>query len=304
MDQLDLFPYPLASDVLTLSGAFALLWELHLKNLPSGQTFMSMRRAWCVYAGHLPFSLITSINVQNFRYRRLNGIGCAPVGIGTVFHDHTLMSILYNKFREFQKMKLVHNGFAFANVKIPAENPTIGVHKQKPPKRKRMVTPNEFSLLIEHSDSDLADLLIFLMDTGARLNDALKMRPKNYNPFTDCVEWVQSKTGQENSIPPSLRVRRLFMTASRKEKDFVFVSKNLRKRFEDARGRARIRDVQLGRDFRKTIYNVARKLTQGGDIPRQIMGHSSNRTGDDFYYIESRDALRPVIKKVAKIFSL
>jgi len=84
--------------------------------------------------------------------------------------------------------------------------------------------------------------------------------------------------------------------------DFVFNSINLRKRFEETRKRAGLPDIQLGWDFRKTGYNVARREFKDSKLAGSLLGHTSERTGEEHYYIETKDDLRPVVKHLEKSY--
>ena len=299
MEQLELFHINGSPKRLTVSEAFDILWDLHLRYKKSGSTFAGNRKALCVSMGGKYIDSITEIDFRAHCANRIMGVAGLRRCSNT-FHDHTLFHLLFSKMREWKRKNIG----GLRNLHLPEENPTNGIKKHKSPKRKRTLTPNEFSNLVEHSDDNLADLLIFMLDTGMRLNDAMAIIPNNYNGALDLIEWTQSKTGKENSIPPTNRARRIITRDIKDKRTTIFDPVNLRKRFESAREKANIHNLQLGRDLRKTVYNLARQITHGPDIPRQIMGHASNRTGDDHYLIEDRKEVRPVIKQIEKIFSI
>jgi integrase len=212
-NQIELFHWP-TSNQITLSEALEILWDLRLKTKPSGRSFNGNRIALCKTMGHKYLDQIYDIDFENHREIRLNGLrGVRKVGDWAVFHDHTLLSLVYNSFRRWKRRNLVYKGVKFGEIKLPVDNPTIGVKKVKGSKRRRIVTPNEFSLLIEHADHDLADLLLVLLDTGMRLNDALKLEPSNFTPSTNTLFWIQNKTRREVTLPLDHRCRRIFLKA-------------------------------------------------------------------------------------------
>lgn len=152
------------------------------------------------------------------------------------------------------------------------------------------------------ADKDLADLFIGLIDTGARLNDALSWKPSNYNAYTDQIEFNQSKNGKEQVEPVSNRLRRIIINARTNKKCFIFNKVNLISRYKKTRKMAGLEDIQLGRDFRKTTYNAVRRESKDPDIARQILGHTTIETGENYYYIEEREELRPIIMHLEKTF--
>lgn len=292
---MELFNFWGVPERLTVEEGFAILWREHLEGKACARPFMSNRKAICKSLGGYYWDVLTEVDIQ----RHLNRRGAGPQ---TIRHDLKLLTMAYNKLKRWKKKKYVLSGIDFAKIRLPDENPCQDIKRPKVQPRKRIVTPEEFSRLIEHADDDLANLMMTMLDTGMRLNDALAIAPSAYDPNSDMVSWVQKKTGLENSVPPSRRVREIFLKAQREGRATVFSSVNLRARFETTRRRACIVNLQLGRDFRKTLYNVARRISRGPDIPRQIMGHTSNQTGEDHYYVEEKQELRPIVKKIERAF--
>lgn len=303
-EQLELFPIGGNPYRLTVSQVLEILWIGHLSTKPSGRTYIPNRKALCRSFGERYFDTLTDIDFQKHRDSRLRGLnGHFPVSLGTVFHDHTVLSLAYSKLVFWKKRGTKIGGVDLSSVAIPAESPTAGVPKTKGAKRRRIITPEEFAKIQEHADTELRELLYILTDTILRLGDALKMKPEHYNPYTDQIEFTQGKTGTLQTVPPSVRVKQSFQKAAKLGRPFVYNGVNLRARFEDARRKAGVFNVQIGRDFRKTGYNAGRRFCKDPEISRQHAGHSSSRTGNEHYYVEEREDLRPVVLHVEKLFS-
>lgn len=302
-DQLDLFPLASPGRI-TVSEGFDLLWKYHMAGKPSAKQFNSNRKALCLSIGNRYLDTLTPFDVRRHKQNRLQGTGpfIQPVGTWAVFHDHTLIALLYNKLVEWKRDRIKMDGIDFGLFILPPINPTIGIKKKKGGMRKRIALPNEFAKLMEHADHDLADLITALLLTAARLNDALLWKPENYNAYTDQIEWQQHKTGKWNCVPANRKLRAIFSKANKEKREFVFSARNLRERYAKLLKKCGITNLHLGRDFRKTMYNVARRKVHNPDIPRMILGHSSIRTGEEHYYIEERGELRPVINFVAKTY--
>lgn len=301
--ELGLFPLSAMPQRITVDEAFSVLWKGHLSTKPSGRTYTPNRKALCRSFGRRYFDTLTDLDFQRHRESRLEGSDGRPaVGIGTVFHDHGLLSLLYAKIAYWKKRRAVVDGIDLSELALPIESPTKGIPKTKAQKRRRVISPDEFARLQEHADPDLRELFYVLTDTMVRLGDALRLRPEHYNPYTDQIEFIQHKTGKLQIIPPSWRVKKSFVKARRLGLPFVYSAVNLRARFEATLKAAKVSNVQLGRDFRKSGYNVGRRFCKDPEISRQHAGHTSSRTGDDHYYIEEREDLRPVVLHVEKIY--
>ncbi len=128
-----------------------------------------------------------------------------------------------------------------------------------------------------------------------------RLRPSNYSPYTDQVEWVQSKTEKENSIPVTERVRQHFIEAKALGREFVYDTTNIKKEFKEARHQAKLWHLTK-RDLRKTAYNEALRHTKDYRIAAMLAGHSSTRTGMDHYEIEFREDLKPVVAHLEKVY--
>jgi integrase len=286
---------------LTVDQGFDLLWGAWLHDKPSGKGFLCNRKALSKSFGGKYLNEVTVFDYRKHESDRLNGVGFQKVALGSVFHDHGLLHLLYSKVAEWQRDGDRPMGVDLSKLKLPTHFPTAGSKKRRPPKRKVVVRPAEFLAICRHATSRLRRTLEGLVDLGIREGDLAELRITDYNPYTDQVEWIQSKTGKENCIPATARVRKHFTDAKGMGRDFVYDLTNVKKEFEEARALAKVLHVTK-RDIRKTSYNAALRLTKDHTVAGMLAGHSSTRTGMEHYALEVRDDLRPVVQHIEKMF--
>jgi hypothetical protein len=287
---------------LTATQAFWLLWEGHLRGRPSGNTYQPNRRALEHSFGMVHIHLILGYEFARHRQNRIRGEGgFQSVKIGTVYQDHGLMRLMYSKIREWKRNKATIDGVYLGDVMLPDFFPTDGIKRVKPPKRKVIFTPGDFLELCQSATPRLRRTMEALLDIDVRQGDLRRFRVSNYNPYTDQVEWVQSKTGKENCVPVTNRVRQHFIDAREKGWEFVYDLTNLAAEFREARHAARVWHLTL-RDIRKTSYNAALRYTGSHHLAGMLAGHTSSRTGIEHYEIEFREDLKPVVQHLEETF--
>lgn len=257
---------------------------------------MANRKALCRSFGGKYLDEVTPFDFRNHRKNRLNGLGGhRRVGLGSVFHDHGLIRLLYSKIAEWKREGMRPDGIDLSRLRLPPHLPTVGSKKARPPKRRVVITTDEFQRLCQNATDRLRRTIEGLLDLDIRESDLKALRPSNYNPYTDQIEWVQKKTGRSNSIPVSERVRKHFIEARETGTEFVYDLTNSRKEFEEARRLAGVGHITK-RDLRKTAYNAALRFSKDYRIAGMMAGHSSIRTGMDHYEIEFREDLKPIIR--------
>lgn len=287
---------------LTLYEAFDLLWAAHLEGKPSGASFLANRKALVRSFGGKYLDEITPFDFRKHRQDRLAGQnGHRQVRLGSVFHDHGLMHLLFSKLTEWKREGMRPGDINLSHLALPTHFPTVGSKKKRGPKRKVVATPEEFLRLCTASTARLKRTLEALVDLDIRQGDLKRLRPSNYNPYTDQVEWVQAKTGKENCVPATERVRRHFIEAREKGWEFVYDLTNIIKEFKEARHAAKVWHLTK-RDLRKTAYNAALRQTKDYRIAGMLAGHATTRTGMDFYEIEFREDLKPVVAFMEKTY--
>lgn len=292
-----------ASVRLRLYEAFDLLWSAHLNGKPSARAYTPARKALVRSFGGKYLDEITPFDFREHRRKRLTGEHpFQQVGLGSVFHDHGLMHLVYSKIEEWKVDGLKPEGLNLSRLVLPNVWPTYKSRKKRSPKRKVFVSPEEFKRLCNAATERLRRTLEALVDLDIREGDLHQLRATAYNPYTDQIEWVQAKTGRENCVPVTERVRRHFTEARAQGREFVYDLTNSRKEFEEARRLAKVRPNITKRDLRKTAYNEALRHTKDYRIAGMLAGHSSTRTGMDHYEIEFREDLKPVVKHLEETY--
>jgi len=291
-----LLPIAPRPESLTLDEAMQLVWVAHLSGRPSAHGYYANRKALSKSFGGKYLHEITPFDFRNHRKARLNGTRPHKrVGLWSVYHDHGLMHLVYSKLDEWKLDGLKPDGVDLSALRLPDRWPTYKSRKMKGPKRKVVASPDDYLKLCQASTDRLRRVLEALLDLDIREGDLKLLRPSNYNPYTDQIEWVQQKTGKENAVPVSERVRAHFIEAREMGREYVYDFTANRWDFEDARKAAKVPHLTK-RDIRKTAYNAALRQTGSHHIAGMLAGHASTRTGIDFYEIEFREDLRPVVK--------
>lgn len=294
----ELFSSIISYPRLTVSDGLELLWRIHLNGKPSGLHFLSNRKALCKSFGHKFLDQLNEVDVIRHKQARL----VSGVSIGTVGHDHTVITLLYNKLYTWKKKGLKIDGIDFSLISLPAYHPTLGIGKRKAPPRTVLITPEEFSRLIEHSTERLKDVLYFAIDTGIRRGDLMNLTLSNYNPQTGKIEFTQSKTKKWASIPASDRIKKIIQKAEINRKTMLLDFTNFDFEWRLAKYNAKLRHKQF-RDLRRS--NASEAYAQCHDLRkvRDLLGHSSERTTEEVYVISQKQDLKPLVDHIENTFT-
>lgn len=170
--------------------------------------------------------------------------------------------------------------------------------------RKRVVTPEEEAKVLDHfnreGDTEMADLTVFLVDTGARLGEALRLLPEACDFVRAQVTFWKTKGGEPRSVPMTQRVRAVLDRRCNSALP-VFASNkdNIERRW------ARMRKaLGLASDVEFVMHALrhtcaSRLLDQGVDLYtiKTWLGHASITTTEGYAHLstqrlaEARDAL-------------
>lgn len=292
---------------ITVQDALEVLWQAHLVFTRSAASYTPNRKALCRSFGGKYFHELTSYDFRVHRKNRLEGLypfhKRKAASLGTVYHDHGLIHLLYSKFTEWKREGVRPRDLDLSALKLPTYPPTAGVRKVKPPKRNVEYTPEEFHKLWQASTNRLRRTIEGLADLDIRMGDLFALKPENYNPYDDHIHWTQKKTGKEHSLPATRIVRQHFIEARKNGWDYVYDDTNRIAEFKEARHTAKIRKFLTMRDIRKSVYNIIKRKTKDASVAGVVAGHASTRTGLDFYDIPTKEGLRPVMNYVSRILS-
>lgn len=280
----------------TIALAFEYYWNYHMRFLPSAISFMGNRKAICKTIGHLPFKDLTRPQIMSLHIpHRVH----FPHGLK---HDLVLLSMLYNKMRDWSEDRFVSDGIDFAKIIVPPLNPTARIKRPKVYSRQVVYDPNELSRIFEHANERLMDRIYFAIDTAQSGIDLKSLRSKQYDAQRDGFSFIRHKTGQREFIPASERCRAVALKAIRQGREFILNWTNHRFEWEEAQKLAKVN--KQWRDIRKTSINRVHNSSGRIDIAKKIAIHASSRTTEEHYIIGNNDDLRPWVNDLEKTFSV
>jgi integrase len=296
-EQKELFQLPRNPSTLTVGEGLDLLWRFHLSGKASGLTFLSNRKAICRALGHKRIDQVNEVDIA--RYKEARGL---TVGTGTVGHDHTVITLLFNKLYAWKRKRLTIEGIDFSNLSLPGDHPTFGIGKKKAPPRNVVITPDEFSRLLEHSTDRLIEVLYFAIYTGIRRGDLMKLTLGNYNMETNQIEFVQNKTGKWACIPANKRVKEIITRAAKEQRKTILDFTNFDFEWRLAKHNAKLKHKQF-RDLRRSLATTSYKLCKDPRKVRDLLGHASERTTMEVYVVTEKQDLLPLVRNQEKVFA-
>jgi integrase len=302
-EQLELFG-PIG-DRLTLSELFHFVFEYHLKGLPSERPFRSNARAMAKVLGGVYFDALTEPDFNGYiAQRRAGSVTGRPAGAKTIKHDIKLFTICWNVARKWKKAGYKVGGYDFGPLKVPTDNPTADIKRPKTKPRKRMVSQDDFAKWLEHAPDRLRDCTVFAIDTGLSPIELKKIRAKNFNRMTGCLEIQRGKTGVIGSIPLTERCREIIRKSTKAGREFILDFSNDQKEIEETRRKSGVY-FWFGRDLRCTFYNeVLRRTNRDYRAAHRAMLHADIRTGPAHYEVDEGNDLKAPLDEIAAAFSV
>jgi len=278
--------YDAELDSMTIERACDLFWELHASRLRSAYSYkFFLKGIKRFFAGRLVQDM-TYLDIQNYRQERSR-----QVKANTVNREHGVITTLFHKLSEWKRMGRPE----LKDVKLPGENPGSLVPKvnEKPFRRKRVLTPEEYARLMEHADEPLRRAINAALHTYLRRKDLLQFDTSK-NVSGDAIIGIQSKTGKEYSNPLSPELRNLIETTDG-NRLLNMSERTLERKFKLAVAQAGIKNLQF-RDLRRSSATMA--LNHGASLSTvsSYLGHASLRMTEDYV-----GALEEEKKKAASI---
>lgn len=217
---------------------------------------------------------ITYIDVQRYRAWREKWVSSS-----TVNREHSIITNLFIRLKRWNTMGII------SRVTLPEYNPGSLVKKAPEPPRKRIVTGEEFRLLLRFSSPRFKRILLGAIATALRRKDLSLLRVDSENKATNCLEGIQAKTGKPYAIPINSILRKLIDTS---EGPLLFWFQNARKEWDWIREKAELKDIQF-RDLRRTAARFL--LSRGADIQtvKDYLGHSSIAMTQAYTNPENKD---------------
>lgn len=277
------------SDVWTLAQALEHTYSSVWQHQKSWETKASIVKLLTADLGHLPLADVT-YSVLNEYAHQLYGEDKAPATI-----NRRLTSI-GKALREAVKMGKLQS---VPEVPIQPENN----------KRTRWLTHEEESRLLGRCDvlvgremKMVSDLIVFLIDTGARLGEALKLRPDHVGQDSVLFEDTKARAGtiKHRRVPLTTRARVCGAAVARYSNMGVMLNKDqLERRLSRVRQAAGLADVT----FHTLRHTCASRLIQRGASMHEVrdwLGHSSVKVTERYAHLADSslshltDLLNPV----------
>jgi len=294
--QLELFSA--MPETLTVSTGFEYLWRYHIQFKPCGPQFMGNRKAICKTIGHIPMKDLTRPQILALHYN----VRASAVGPQALKHDLKLISLLYNKIREWIEDGLVDDGVDFSKFSLPPINPTQRIKRPKTYPREVIWTKDEFSMFCEHAPQRLLERAYFAIDTAQSECDLKSLKVSQYDQRRDAITFTRRKTGKRETIPITDRCRAIILQRIKEGAALVLDWTNHRKEFEETRKKAGLKNRQW-RDIRKTSINRVRSIAGRIGPAQKIAIHASPRTTEEHYIIDDAEDLRPFVEDLESNFS-
>jgi integrase len=167
--------------------------------------------------------------------------------------------------------------------------------------RERFLTQEEEGRLLEALPAKHHDVIVFLLDTGLRVREALKLEwtATQHHPDFAAITLRSSKSGRMRTVPLTARAKACLVRAKAagQWRPFVQTYAALHKAFNIARHRA---GLDVGEEpivIHSLRHSCASRLVQKGAnlyLVQNWLGHSSPATTARYAHL-SPDALFPLV---------
>ena len=195
-----------------------------------------------------------------------------------------------------------------------ADNPCRGIERHTETKRKRYLTGAELvqlsAAIAEHDDQDAADILRFLLLTGARRGETLAARWADFD--IEAGIWIKpgatTKQKTEHRVPLSAPARQLLAGRERGESEFVFPGRNGTGHRIEIKGNwrrickaAKISNLRI-HDLRHSYASFLASSGVGLHVIGGLLGHTTPTTTFRYSHLFD-DTLRQATERVGAIIT-
>lgn len=287
---------PPNSQRLRVHEAISLFWKYHFRFVKSEKKYRFIAGEIIRSFGNKFMDEVSGYDVKLHKENRLK-----RVGLGAVFHDHTLIHLIFSKFYEWKRDQFKVDGLEFSLIKLPPHNPTDGIPKRKPPPRMTYLTQDEYARLMEHATDRLKEYIRFELHSCLRPGEAFVLRTKDWNPALKRLVFIQPKTGRLKSLPVTKIQYVIIQKAIQEKRDFILDGTNHDAEWRRAKKAAGLRHIQR-RDLRRTSYTETVKTLGHSAYGQIIAGHASMRTGEEHYLAINALDITPAVKHLSQVF--
>lgn len=184
---------------------------------------------------------------------------------------HMVWTSMFYCLKEWKRDK------AIAQIKLPDENPGSLVQKvdEKVFARKRVLTPDEFNIVMKHATIRGRRIILTAINTLLRRKDLrLLKKSDNVSASDHTLRGTQAKTGKPYEVPITTEVEKVLKTAiGDKPLDFT----NFRREFDEMRAAAKKAGVDHF-EFRDLRRSGARMMLASGYDIATVQGYLGHTT--------------------------
>jgi hypothetical protein len=290
---------------LIVDDGFDLLWRHHFAGRPCARTYEANWYAMSKSFGTKQLDELNEIDItRHVETRRSGMLTGIPAGDQTIAHDLMLLTIMYNRLRKWKRKKFSVDGLDMRKANVPLENPNADIPKPKGKPRTRIVTPMEFAIFTDQAPPNLTMRCTFALHLAMSEIDLRLLRPEQYNPHTDSVEFRRHKTGKNQIVPASKYVKAEMIRAMVEKRQFVLDWTNhinewrlTWKKCTNIHPRFQFRDI------RKSTLNAAIEYRMDIRDGQRIGGHATARTTVEHYWVSKGKDLKEVIRHVERRYA-
>ena len=163
------------------------------------------RSQLCSFFGKYFFDELTFVKIEKYRpFRTQQGIADS-----TVNREITMIGAMYNLFRRLRNVKEI------PNVALPVENPCLGINKvdEGPNRRRRIISPEEFQIIMSEASPRLKRAILAAFNTGLRRKDVYALDAEGNDKHSNLLEGVMHKVGAMYRIDRNDVMSALYETA-------------------------------------------------------------------------------------------
>lgn len=173
--------------------------------------FIKHRPAWkyfdtplSSFFGEYYFDELTFVKVEKYRpFRSKLGIAGSSIN-----KEIAMISAMFNLFKRLRHVREI------PNVELPVENPCFGVEKVAEGRRRRIITPGEFQLIMAEAPPRLQRAILAAFNTGLRRKDVFSLSSAGNDKYDNLLEGVMHKVGSMYRIDKNEMMSQLYASAS------------------------------------------------------------------------------------------
>ena len=143
--------------------------------------------------------------------------------------------------------------------------------------RTKVYSPAEERAILNYADNDMRDLIVVLLQTGARLSEILNLEATDINTTDNLIHIWKNKGNRPRSLPMRKQVKEILIRRSKMGKPFALTITNVEDRWRKLRSELN-KDHDKGFVIHALRHTFASRLVCAGvDLytVKELLGHAS-----------------------------